>query len=626
MTIRLIISCAIVILTAWLLSKILKSGVCAIAVFILLSVTILLNVTWAAINSITNQGINLAALYHMWSGTSGAGYADYHLVIIIAVAVAIITKCVIGLMVFRRKTDGWRSNGLQWVALALGILGLCFSPGMADIYRASRLGSESRSDFASVYKLPYIESIDSTPPQNLIYIYAEGLERTYFDESIFPGLITELRKLEDQAISFTEITQVDGTGWTIAGIVASQCGIPLLVPAGAWAGNSMSGMDAFLPGAKGLGALLKAKGYYLSFMGGADIKFAGKDKFFKTHQFDEILGREELLPQVGQKDYINSWGLYDDTLFELAQKKVKDLSRAQRPFALFLMTLETHPPYGNKSRAVADIRYGDGSDQMLSSIAGSDMLIARLIREIRDSPAGANTVIVLASDHLAHNSTATARMGTVKRRNLFMVFPPGSASGADINTEGSTLDIAATLLPFIGFRGAVGLGSDLRDMSVDISVRRKIMEGCNHGAWNSEIMAFWDFPRLVGRIEINLEGKHIIIGNRSFKIPALLTLSEDGTAKFSFEFDSPEGYLARPVEDKMSKSPFILLTTRQKAPSLLGAEDGDANAWFLIAGSAGEIYRITRIDQTSSFAGAELIQSTQIGAPRHVPPPFQRGH
>ena len=139
--------------------------------------------------------------------------------------------------------------------------------------------------FEDYYREPVIGQQKSGNPKNLVFIYAEGLERTWFDERLFPGVMQSLSKLRDLAVDFTNINQMPFTSWTIAGIVASQCGIPLVI---ASQGNAMSEMDMFIPGAVCLGDLLKANGYHSEFYGGADLDFAGKGKFFRTHGFASV--------------------------------------------------------------------------------------------------------------------------------------------------------------------------------------------------------------------------------------------------------------------------------------------------------------------------------------------------
>ncbi|WP_438516828.1 hypothetical protein, partial [Enterobacter hormaechei] len=73
-------------------------------------------------------------------------------------------------------------------------------------------------------------------------IYAESLERTYFDAELFPGLADELNALRTDSIDFSNTQQLPGTGYTIAGMVASQCGIPLFAP---FDGNASSAVSTF---------------------------------------------------------------------------------------------------------------------------------------------------------------------------------------------------------------------------------------------------------------------------------------------------------------------------------------------------------------------------------------------
>ena len=80
------------------------------------------------------------------------------------------------------------------------------------------------------------------------------MERTYLDEDIFPGLTPNLKRLEQSSLSFTNIDSPRATNWTIAGMAASQCIVPLLTPVASE--NSMSGVDKFIPLAKCLEDIL----------------------------------------------------------------------------------------------------------------------------------------------------------------------------------------------------------------------------------------------------------------------------------------------------------------------------------------------------------------------------------
>lgn len=63
--------------------------------------------------------------------------------------------------------------------------------------------SQSRDgdpDFAAYYKEPSKTIPD--PKLNLVYIYGESLERTYFDNEAFPDLTPELGALKNEGLGF----------------------------------------------------------------------------------------------------------------------------------------------------------------------------------------------------------------------------------------------------------------------------------------------------------------------------------------------------------------------------------------------------------------------------------------
>ena len=55
------------------------------------------------------------------------------------------------------------------------------------------------------------------------------MEDTFFDEQLFPGLMPNLTALRGEGGGLVQRdAPVSGDRWTIAAIVASQCGVPLL--------------------------------------------------------------------------------------------------------------------------------------------------------------------------------------------------------------------------------------------------------------------------------------------------------------------------------------------------------------------------------------------------------------
>lgn len=126
-------------------------------------------------------------------------------------------------------------------------------------------------------------------------------------------------------------------------MVASQCGIPLFAP---FDGNASSAVSTFYPENVCTGDVLKAAGYSNSFYQGAELAFAGKDTFLKSHGFDHVYGFKELREQVADPSYKNDWGWYDDSVLDVVYGKFVELSKQRQPFSLFTLTVDTHHPDG----------------------------------------------------------------------------------------------------------------------------------------------------------------------------------------------------------------------------------------------------------------------------------------
>ncbi|MBC8401675.1 MAG: sulfatase-like hydrolase/transferase [Candidatus Marinimicrobia bacterium] len=433
----------------------------------------------------TGSGITIATIFHLIYGLGGAGYLEYKWLIISTVFLFFSGLFAITYFIKSPYHKHKRPTSIL-LPYSLIILSILSSPAGPDLYNVF---SEPRPavDFYTYYQKPNLTALsDST--KNIIFIYAESLEQTYFDERRFPGLIKELRELESHSTCFTNINQVAGTEWTVAGLTASMGGIPLFVPLD---GRSISNMDRFLPNAVLFSDLLKEAGYNLTYLGGADLDFGGKGKLFKSHGFNEVWGKKELAQYLDDPTYQSGWGLYDDTLFDLAFDRFLSLSSAGTNFGLFLLTLDTHHPNGIISESCRHIKYLAGDNPILNAVASSDHLITKFINQLLQSPFSDQSIIVLVSDHLAMQNTASDLLDGARRRNLFMIIEPGKSSQVNVNTKGSMLDVSPTVLPFIGFSGQIGLGRNLMDIEKsqesDISHIHQ-----NLDRWKRSIYEFWN--------------------------------------------------------------------------------------------------------------------------------------
>lgn len=419
-------------------------------------------------DAFTGKGVDESVLFHLYVGGGGVGRGLVALVagaVVAAFGLAVLFFW--GLVRWRRR-KAVKHSGLLFLSFqiaaplaALGAIGS--NPFFNDLWY---LYEHEQALVVDAHVSEYMSEFDARKSgklKNVVFIYAESLERSYFNEERYPGLMQKLGEIAPFALRFEGLGQAPMTGWTIAGMTASQCGIPLAVSGKP--DNALDRMSRFIPGQTCVGDVLASEGYALSYMGGADLQFAGKGKFYTQHGFDEVMGGQELEDYAGRSLPGSGWGVYDDELFPLLKTRLKELSSAPNsaPFALFALTLDTHAPLGHQTPSCIDrgIRYGDGSSSMLNAVACADYLIADFVRWFVSGDFPEETLLVVASDHLVMRNDAGLDGGDKSRENLFWVFGGGRSPGV-VKRQGTTLDIAPTLLYLIGFNAKqFGLGRNL---------------------------------------------------------------------------------------------------------------------------------------------------------------------
>ena len=305
--------------------------------------------------------------------------------------------------------------------------------------------------------------------KNLVLVYLESLERIYTEKSIFPGLTPELDNLAEKGLVFENLRQTAGSGWTMGGIVSSQCGTPLL-----WddvlAGHNDIMARGFLDSATCLGDILHRAGYVQEFLGGASKRYGGKSRFFKAHGYDYVYGFDELRSRLENPDFYWGWGLYDESLFDMAAEDFERLAASGRPFNITLLTVDTHHPEGRPSPSCSPYNVIHGNS-ILDAVHCTDQLLGKFIKRISGNPAFRNTVVAIMSDHLAmRNDAEPLYPPEYDRKLLFLAL--GSGQGR-VSVNATQLDIAPTLLhlldvatdaQFLVGKNLLEEGSGIRDL------------------------------------------------------------------------------------------------------------------------------------------------------------------
>lgn len=239
---------------------------------------------------------------------------------------------------------------------------------------------------------------------------------------------------------------------------ASQCGMPI-IPIGR--SGFIRKPGEYSAGSDCIGDLLSDSGYELSYVGGSDLEFAGKGRFYKNHGFGATTGVKELSAEFGADLPKSDWGAFDDLVFAKGRTEFQRLAALGDPFGLFLLTTASHPPSGYPSPSCVDRNLEQFNKRMLDAIHCSDAEAYEFIRWIQ-SQKNENLLIVIASDHVQVAGDLHELLKMVERRENFFVALGDHINPAQISRTATTLDIAPTLAGLLGFPSSgMGLGRNL---------------------------------------------------------------------------------------------------------------------------------------------------------------------
>ena len=349
---------------------------------------------------------------------------------------------------------------------------------------------------STIFEEEYVEPDDvkiSFPEKkrNLIYIFLESMETTYFSKeqggALEKSIIPELYYLADKNINFSHNDGVggfltpNGTTWTVAAMTAHTSGVPLKSPP-SFERNTY-GADRFLPGLTTLSDILNKNGYYQAQMVGSASEFANRDVYYKGHNTDKVhdlyTARED---NIVPKDYHVWWGMEDKHLFRYAKKELTDIAKDDKPFAFTLLTVDTHFTNGY----ICNLCGNKHNEQYENVLACSSKQVAEFVNWIKRQTFYKNTTIIIAGDHLTMDSEYIGRnveQGFDQRVYNCIINPAVEGKNYK-NRDFTSFDMFPTTLASIGCKiegERLGLGTNL------FSDKKTLTEEFGYDSFNEQL-------------------------------------------------------------------------------------------------------------------------------------------
>ena len=306
------------------------------------------------------------------------------------------------------------------------------------------------------YVMPNNNNIVFEKKNNLILIFAESFETTLFskeeggewDYNVMPEMYDLLN--EEDSIYFASDNKIGGvndlfaTTWTIASIVANTSGLPFKIPID---GNKYHSND-FMNGAYALGDVLKDNEYYNEVISAANMSFGGLKEYYTKHGNYNIIDGDNVkkYDKNYNKSNKSSWGMNDKYLFDIAKKRLENISKTNKPFNLNLITIDTH---GNDEYlgAYSERKYKSSNE---NDYATSSKLIYEFIKYVKKQPYYKDKTIVILGDHPSMHKTIYKNIDKSRRLRYNMIINSLRTSNNTKNRTFTALDMYPTILSSIG--------------------------------------------------------------------------------------------------------------------------------------------------------------------------------
>ncbi|WP_298587194.1 LTA synthase family protein [uncultured Kocuria sp.] len=378
----------------------------------------------------------------------------------------------------RRSGEDLRPRRSPWVmrTVSTALVGAVVVGGTTAFATTVGVGAYIRAGNSAYDVSDYYVELTVTGDEqkrNLVLIYLESGEATLADDQLFEkdafAPLKDVTEASDGWQSVADFQQYRGGGWTMAGLISTQCGVPLKgvgTAAGSGALNELGGdVDTYLGGSTCLGDVLDEHGYRSVFLGGANASFAAKDTFLNSHGYSEVKDLSDWRAAgEPEKNFRGDWGLSDGRLMAHAKDEIDELhAEAEdtgRPFNLSVLTLDTHEPVHIYDYCTVDTR-----NEVTSAFSCSMTQVAGFVEHMEEKGYLEDTAVVIMGDHLKHMSAGDAfheQLDFHTNRTIFnRVWIPGTDENSTLRPGVDQLNMYPTILEAAGLTlqdRAAGLG------------------------------------------------------------------------------------------------------------------------------------------------------------------------
>lgn len=406
----------------------------------------------------------LALVFHIEFGTEGAGFGGLERDIAVGVFAA--GAVFLAVIVFAHV------SGLRRVTWAAALAVIVANPVLRGmVAMALPMAGDGQQTLLEHFVEPEILTDTDAPAPDVVVIYLEGVDRIFADRERFGDAMDRLMDLAGPGTNdLTGVGPMIGTGWSLSGMAASQCGVPVM-PNGLRFELNLEDQVSFMAEVTCLSDVLVDRGYRAEFIVGGAAEFGGADHYYRSHGVADQIDIEGIAAMMPPEEFGAAnlgWVVDDQMLMDVALRRHAELTAGQAPV---LLIVETSGPHGLDvwmSRRCTPSGRAEVWHDNAAGVRCTGGIVADFVETLRDAPDARPTLFVVLSDHINHNPELRASDPIEDRRNTVLLIPPRTRAEADpvrvIDREAAMIDVYPTILDVLGLippGGGAGLGVSL---------------------------------------------------------------------------------------------------------------------------------------------------------------------
>ncbi len=275
------------------------------------------------------------------------------------------------------------------------------------------------------------ERLLTTDRPNVVVVILESFARTIMDERIDgEWVMPRMQQLKGEGVWFENFFA--NSFRTDRGEVAILSGYP------AQTRISIMKLPAKCRELPSLARSFARAGYETSFTYGGDLNFTDQASYMYATGWRELVWQKDLHFDTPAAD----WGYDDRVMGDFFAERVIERAREGQPFLAGWLTLSSHTPF--------DVPFDRFDDRLLNAMAFTDDCVGRLVDRLRSSPAWKDLLLVLVADH-GYPYPSDLAYDVPLRHRIPMLWLGGAVGEPRVvETYGSQIDLAATLLGQLG--------------------------------------------------------------------------------------------------------------------------------------------------------------------------------